>query len=462
MDRVNHLWPDIGALVPQNAPAQCLLAWLFASGVTEASLNGWPLAGLRKRKSEWVRMPGFRSKKVREPARATCLAAHRCIPDACTEANQALLRAVPFGQHVLSPANRVATLRWAARRGFVSVLRALKSCGLITLKDIRADQHCVLAIASKHGHVHVLQYFKDWRDTMMSPLPQFEGTTPALQRAAKVGDVGVARLLNLWGNMNLDGTCQPLTLSDVRAYNNKVVHKAAKGGHVAIFEFLKEWGLTREHLRQDDFKVLRLAAKHGHVAVFKFLKDRLKLTQTDVRIFNNWTLGVALAHGHVDVLRFLKDEYHLTMDDVRSCSPNMALDLAVSRGHGHAIQFLREWGLRVKDVRRDVTVMWRAAERDHVHILQMFKSWQDVGPDGSVSRFTLKDVRRHNNLALTLAARNRCMSTLQFFKEWRDPDGSALTAEDILIHETFLPKVQTFMDEWLDGLTLHGSSNGAQ
>lgn len=100
---------------------------------------------------------------------------------------------------------------------------------------------------------------------------------------------------------------------------------SAECGKVHALLFLKEWGLTTDHVRGRDNSALQWASAGGHVDVLQLLKDwpgreldpnvphglpprpGSRLNLWDVRAANNAALSWATSHERVAVLQFFKD-----------------------------------------------------------------------------------------------------------------------------------------------------------
>lgn len=275
-------------------------------------------------------------------------------------------------------------------------------CGArLTIKDVREKNNHAMRMAAYFGHVHVLQFLQDWEDNPFGvtkghagkksgclqnghcPLVSYRLTlkdvrwnkNEALCLAADHGHVDVLQFFKDWRDTHPNGTVSRLTIKDVRAEGNLLFRTAVVGGHVHILKFLKNWRddhvaytsahtnrLTINDVRALDNYSLRWAAEYNHVDILQFLKDwqdpncfgGARLTLKDVRALDNYALQMAAKNGHVRVLRFLRAWVdpdtgdHLTHDDVLTSN---ALTIARQYRRGKAIFFLEGW-LSGQDVQK--------------------------------------------------------------------------------------------------------------
>jgi hypothetical protein len=129
----------------------------------------------------------------------------------------------------------------------------------MSLRDMRANDRPAIFLAAAHGHVPVLQWFKD----------------------------------------------QGMTLEDWRANESASVIMAACLGHVPVLQWFKDNGVSTEDVRANQNRALRWAAQKGHLTACQFLKD-WGLTPTDACCVIPQTLCEVFCKKHVRVLQFFK------------------------------------------------------------------------------------------------------------------------------------------------------------
>lgn len=421
MDRVNHLWPDIAALVPNKKIPHWPVAWLHASNDTSTSL---PNVVVKKRPS---------------------LSAQRCAYLPGLFAHRSAMRATSEHSRVHWTFIK-SVMEWAFKHGHVNVLRFLRHWGLALDAMNQSHKKRAQYLAATHGRVNVLEFVMQWRESSQKT------NTPT--QDDEVGNT--KKLCMFWEEQVF-----PPALKDMCI--DKMVAGAASYGHVSVLAFFKKHGLTQKHVRRDNNAPLRYAAEYGHVNVLEFLKNTWHLTPDDARSLKNYALTNAAKNGHVHVLQFLKDQWHLTPDDARA-QGNEPLLVAGKFGHVNVLQFLKEqWGLTLRDVR-----MWQnaalsmSAVYDQVHVLEFLLNWRDPPKETADERppwMTLNDLRTGENYVLSVAIGTGRISILRVLREWRDAEGNGLTRQDLhtvrahlrdnaILGATIPKRSRHFLDEW--------------
>lgn len=395
MDRVNHLWPDVAALVPKTTnPAQCSVAWLFASRDTAVALPGC------------VRM-----KKRRGVAVTRCQTVGPHSQSGMEKFAACVIQSTPHERECFDSHTHPKTvMRWAAKYGHVSVLRFVQRWGFpLAVVDATA-----LYWAGCYGRMNILEFVMAWKHA--SPA---EATAPE--------QTLVKGLCRFWEELTyaptLMGMCADQILAGAAAY-----------GQIDVLAWLKRWGLSQGNVRRNHNAALRWAAECGRVNALQFLKDNWGLTATDARSLDNYALIGAAQRGHANVLTFMKHAWGLGTSDARA-QEGAALRLAIKFGGVAVLQVLKEqYGLTLADVRaHDTHALRTAAVYDRVPVLHFLKNWRDspAGTAYGLGHLTLDDVRVQENFVLRTAIRYDRVAMLQFLREWRDPDNSRLTRQDL-------------------------------
>lgn len=324
----------------------------------------------------------------------------------------------------------------AVERGYLDVCKWLRQCDSkmsgesllsnLTLNVVRAGR--AFEFAAENGHVHILQYLKNWRSIC------------SVNEKDQHGALGIP------SDSSENSESGYLALKDVTLYVNKAFEEAAKYGHVHVLQFLIDWweddqrnalennkahGINESILTIGDAQLsymLYWAAYYGHLNVLQFLKNwsdkpevwqnnkseiwqnnkpwpwSRHLTVNDIRPQKHENyLGTAARRGHLHILHFFKDWKtqksdgtwdQLTPEDIRFDN-NFAFHQAAAVGHLEVCKFLKEWGqLTIKDVRAKNNAAFQyAAENGHVHILQFLKDWRDVSHPGRTDAERLRDGR---------------------------------------------------------------------
>jgi hypothetical protein len=163
----------------------------------------------------------------------------------------------------------------AAGNGHLSALQFMFEAWGFTVATLRKDPWI-----SINGHVQMLQYLKDWRDSV----------NPA----------------------------DRLTLKDVRSNNNNALREAAQSGRLEVLQFLQSWvdpdgdRLTLTDVRVDNNYALIWSAARGHLHVLTFLRawrdaDGSALTKADVCTKQNMALQQAALNDRFEVCQFLAE-----------------------------------------------------------------------------------------------------------------------------------------------------------
>lgn len=416
-------------------------------------------------------------------------------------------------------------LRWAATNGHLHMLKFLKEMGL-TIQDVRAEFNFALRHAASGGHLEVLQFLKDWRDvdgekSMIVPWgPTYGGhdlvgpkarltledvrmyNCQVVRNAASGGHIHILQFLKDWRDATdavhlknekdaerlrdgLDTDC--LTIADFHSAG--VLMEAITYGHVNVLQFLKDWaddnnakfllrdndhralsaaithgqlnvikflldqwrsmdGLIIQYLRSSDNHVLRWAARGGHLHILKYIKNWKDpvsgqgLTVEDLHTDNDFAFRHAARNGHLDVCRFLKrwvcksaatfeggDTEFLSMIRVKN---NSAFRKAASNGHLGVCRFLKECGLTIADVRaKDNWALKRACTNGKIDVALFLLNWGRTCNSGRQCCLGLKDLRAGNNRAFRKAAHYGKAELCDLLMSWRDPYGNGLTLEDV-------------------------------
>jgi hypothetical protein len=439
MDRVNHLWPDIARLVPKSKNntknLAVFVAWLYASDATTAGLSTSPHV--------WLWESHLPAKRLRCAARVMI---HR------NELRNDSGLCARF-----NVVDSTAMLEWVAQYGHAAHLASLRDWGFGVHHARRVD---VLKKAADCGRLDIINGVKEWRD-LTHPEPhdinepdnastksEYKCLTlhdlrqdhSALRRASLHGHVHVIQAFREWG----------ITLADVR--EARALGCAAEHGHVHVLQYFKDWQDTKpdgtvERLSVRDVlesRALVNAAENGHAHVLAHLKDAWHLTTNDARAGNNEALRLIGISGDLKCLVFLREQWHLTLDDARA-QKNLLLRRAAAYGHMEVLRCLREWVDPVKPGDPEPIANWLHRV---THGAQQSCPIQD--------RLTLEDVRSKNNFALKWAACSDRLEVLKFFREWRDinPDGSVagLGEHDVrlaLHHAHAHGETTQFLEEWL-------------
>lgn len=167
-------------------------------------------------------------------------------------------------------------------------------------------------------------------------------------------------------------------------------------------------------------------------------------------------------HGHLGMCRLLR-EWGMRVQEIRDDMGQLAT--AARRGHVCIFQELKQWTtprddspdhLTVEDLRYEINlILENATYGGNLDLCQFLKDWRDKEPlpNGTWDRLTIDDVRGHENGALGGAAEGGHVHILQFLKDWRDgdvvtypagscaPDGDRLTIEDVRNEETLALRV---------------------
>jgi hypothetical protein len=218
----------------------------------------------------------------------------------------------------------------------------------------------------------------------------------------------------------------------------------AAAGHVHVLQFLVQWahqGQVMMTLHHTPALAIALhAAWHGNVDVLQYLKSLgIQWKNLDTETWgpimrNRWmfnkVLPAAIKGGHLDILHFCKQWAPDIMQTVRR---DTTVFHAIFYGRLAVIRLLRDWGLRVQDLRADhYEPLLEATRRNRVDMWTMFRAWRDwPNADDKVDRLTTQDLRHNDNEILRWAVKRGHMDMLRILRDWRDPDGAGLTPRDI-------------------------------
>jgi hypothetical protein len=147
-------------------------------------------------------------------------------------------------------------------------------------------------------------------------------------------------------------------------------------------------------------------------------------------------------HGNLAMCRVLR-QWGVRVQDIRN-DMGPTLGVAANRGHYCIFQELKQWTtplddggldhLTVEDLRYEINlILANAAYGGNLDLCQLMKDWRDLAPrpDGTWDCLTIQDVRDYENQTLGGAAEAGHVRVLQFLKDWRDPNGNRLTIEDV-------------------------------
>jgi hypothetical protein len=302
----------------------------------------------------------------------------------------------------------MSLLQWACVHGRLRVCQFMQSWGL-SLEYVRRVDCRVLALAAKHDHLNIFHFFGQWGLTPRdASLPH--SRLHALKPAAKHGRLAICQFLRDWVIVLPGGTCERLTMNDVRADNNYALRKACKHGHLEVVRLLKDWDdgvgpkLTLRDVRDDNNYALRKAAACGRLAILQFLKEWR----------DTWVLSALTP----DVTSYVHALYvPLNLVDVRTFGSH-ALVMAAHNGHLDVLKFLLAWqdpkngAFVVSDVREHVLYM--AAAGGHLAILQFLRDWVDH----QGNRITPQDVKSHGNWAMRLASHEGHRQAVWYLRRW--------------------------------------------
>jgi len=156
------------------------------------------------------------------------------------------------------------------------------------------------------------------------------------------------------------------------------------------------------------------AASRGDLAVCQFLWTIYPRKGCVIMMYN------AVRNGHLNVCEFLKS-CGVTAKDIRKHSGNLMLQEAASQGFVHICKFLKDLGLTVDDVCNNPAgffcrsfVLDGAVRSGHLPMLQFFREWKDA--DGSM--LTIQTIRAHNDELLCLAAKRGHLHVITFLMDW--------------------------------------------
>jgi Ankyrin repeats (3 copies) len=138
--------------------------------------------------------------------------------------------------------------------------------------NIRADHDHAVIVASKHGHLEMVQYLEG-RGANIHAL-----NNCAFQLASKEGHLEVVKYLAGKG-------------ADIRG----VLASACYGGHLEVITYLLEQGASARHM-------MEWTCRYGRVEIVKYLVEEVKV---NIHAERDEALRVASQHGQLEVVKYL-------------------------------------------------------------------------------------------------------------------------------------------------------------
>jgi cytohesin len=220
----------------------------------------------------------------------------------------------------------------AARNGHVEAIKALKEAGGdVSAKDNNGEMP--MHQAAWNGHDDAIKALKEAGGDV-SAKARF-GLTP-MHRAVQNGQVEAIKALKEAGG-------------DVSAKDNNgdtPMHHAAWNGHVEAIKALKEAGGDVSAMDNDGLTPMHCAAYNGHVEAIKALKEAGGDVSAKNNRFGSTPMHRASQNGHVEAIKVLKEAGgDFSAKDYISATP---MNRAAWGGHVEAIEALKETGGNVR------------------------------------------------------------------------------------------------------------------
>jgi hypothetical protein len=105
-----------------------------------------------------------------------------------------------------------------------------------------------------------------------------------------------------------------------------------------IFQILKEYSGKLDRIVI--LKGFEEAAKNGQLEVLKWLKDNFKITEFDLKKFNNYAFIMAIKNGHLEVSKWLIYNYNITKEEAK-ISNNYAFRCSAKNGQLEILKLLK-------------------------------------------------------------------------------------------------------------------------
>jgi hypothetical protein len=235
------------------------------------------------------------------------------------------------------------------------------------------DDHATcLHIASTHGHLHVLNWWKNSKlpihfsnnllhvphDSCVNILEWWRNTGAKIEcyHESLINHASIdghIEILNWWKNLGIPLKYDPSFILCI----------ASERGHVKVLEWWKKSGLPLDNLEY--WGVLDTASENNHINVLEWWKNSDFIFH---KTYSQEALDKASENGHIDVLNWwISSEWWLKHTDTRLKYSCEALDNASANGH---IKVLEWWFNNKLSLIYSDKTLDKASLKGHVNVLE--------------------------------------------------------------------------------------------
>lgn len=131
-----------------------------------------------------------------------------------------------------------------------------------------------------------------------------------------------------------------LPISDLRAYNNLILRRAAAAGNLNVMIALRVRGLRMRDARALGCEALRAAVANGDIEMISHLRHAWLAKLDDLRIYGGLYGG--LTNGSIETAVYLY-RWGVTPEDIRDTIKMRDLQELIFAGHSHVAEYLSRW-----------------------------------------------------------------------------------------------------------------------